>query len=270
MGRAMGLDLGRQRALGLRAFALWPLGTGGIALVLGAGPRAGTHTLGACTGRLGGRQSLATAWPAARREARTRRHRLVSSFAARPLCAGLRCHARVRTAYQPDRRWPPSTVLRARAPRWFDHVAGRSFWCPPYGGCTARQPRHHACAATAKHAIDDGAASGCRLAAAASDAAPRVRDARVEPAPGPFANGSAGSGAAAARLACQRAGAGDESGGASPTDGTSAAGASADRDGAACACRVRAAARTGVAARAANACRACPATGAKSNGFPAS
>ncbi len=54
----MGLDLGRQRAMGLCAVALWALGLAAPALVLGAGRKSRAADLGTRTGRLGRRTQL--------------------------------------------------------------------------------------------------------------------------------------------------------------------------------------------------------------------
>ena len=58
LGRAMGLDLGRQRAMGLCALALRALGDDRQSLVLGAGRVGSAASLGAGAGYLARRVAL--------------------------------------------------------------------------------------------------------------------------------------------------------------------------------------------------------------------
>ena len=90
LGRAVGLDLDRRRALGLRALPLRPLGVRASSLVLGAGSATHPSVLRAGARRLG-RRAVRERVPVVRQ-----RRRLVPARAARSVRAVVPAHAALR------------------------------------------------------------------------------------------------------------------------------------------------------------------------------
>jgi hypothetical protein len=126
-GWRMGLDLGRQRAMGLCAIPLWPLGVVNRRWCWAPGR---VHSRPAWAPALVGWVD-GTARPHA-----PARHRLVSADAARPLCARLPRVGRARTAFELEPQRPPAGAAAraqwpAAAPRWPERTAARTIRTPP-------------------------------------------------------------------------------------------------------------------------------------------
>ncbi len=137
LGQAVGLDVGRSRAVGLCAVSLWALGHDRRSLGVVAGWPSCAPRVGARTGRI-----------------RRRRHqrldrfrwacrRLVSACAVAPLSAALPSQPAVRDDHQSDdHQQSAARSLAASQSRRRDDGAGAALPRPGDEGCVAGQKRH--------------------------------------------------------------------------------------------------------------------------------